>query len=95
MASGSRLYCSIICGIFIDFEVHLRNDRRPWRIDHAKIDWIGLVSGQSGLYKRAVEEYEANGGMDSGAPKKRKKFVAKPAKKTKKESSEEDEEESE
>lgn len=46
-------------------------------------------------YNKAVKEYEANGGTDTGAGKKRKSKAAKPAKKAKKKETSEEEEEEE
>lgn len=46
-------------------------------------------------YNKAVKEYEANGGTDTGAGKKRKNKGIKPAKKVKKKDSSEEEDESE
>lgn len=46
-------------------------------------------------YNKAVKEYEANGGTDTGAGKKRKSKGAKPAKKAKKKETSEEEEEEE
>lgn len=47
-------------------------------------------------YNKAVKEYEANGGTDTGAAKKRKgKPAAKPIKKTKKKDTSDEEEEDE
>ncbi|XP_034477373.1 high mobility group protein Z [Drosophila innubila] len=64
-----------------------------WRGLKDKTEWEQKAIKMKEEYNKAVKEYEANGGTDSGAPKKRKKVAAKPAKKVKKkESSEEDEE---
>ncbi|EDW00865.1 high mobility group protein Z [Drosophila grimshawi] len=64
-----------------------------WRGLKDKTEWEQKAIKMKEEYNKAVKEYEANGGTDSGAPKKRKKVAAKPAKKAKKkESSEEDEE---
>lgn len=81
-------------------------DKTVSRMQHAKAmanwqtylfsndqEWEQKAIKMKEEYNKAVKEYEANGGTDSGAPKKRKKVAAKPAKKAKKkESSEEDEE---
>ncbi|XP_022223019.1 high mobility group protein Z [Drosophila obscura] len=64
-----------------------------WRGLKDKTEWEQKAIKMKEEYNRLVKEYEANGGTDSGAPKKRKKMPVKPVKKIKKkESSEEDEE---
>ncbi|KAL7738245.1 hypothetical protein ACLKA6_006576 [Drosophila palustris] len=64
-----------------------------WRGLKDKTEWEQKAIKIKEEYNKAVKDYEANGGTDTGAPKKRKKVAAKPAKKVKKkESSEEDEE---
>lgn len=67
-----------------------------WRGMKDKSEWEQKAIKMKEEYNKAVKEYEANGGTDTGAGKKRKGKAAKPAKKAKKkESSEEEEEDSE
>ncbi|XP_037949112.1 high mobility group protein Z [Teleopsis dalmanni] len=65
-----------------------------WRAMKDKSEWEQKAIKMKEDYNKAVKEYEANGGTDTGAGKKRKSKGAKPVKKSKKkETSEEEEEE--
>jgi len=65
-----------------------------WRGMKDKTEWEQKAIKMKEEYNKAVKEYEANGGTDTGAAKKRKSKAVKPAKKAKKkDTSEEDEEE--
>lgn len=63
-----------------------------WRGMKDKSEWEAKAAKVKDEYAKAIKEYEANGGTDTGAGKKRGKQSKKPAKKSKKkEESEEDE----
>lgn len=66
-----------------------------WRAMKDKSEWEAKAARMKDEYTKAVKEYEANGGTDTGAGKKRKKSAAKPAKKAKKKDTSEEEEEDE
>uniref|UniRef100_D3TNQ3 High mobility group protein D n=1 Tax=Glossina morsitans morsitans TaxID=37546 RepID=D3TNQ3_GLOMM len=66
-----------------------------WRAIKDKTEWEQKAVKMKEEYNKAVKEYEANGGTDTGAGKKRKSKAAKPAKKAKKKETSEEEEEEE
>ncbi|XP_053966129.1 high mobility group protein Z [Anastrepha obliqua] len=67
-----------------------------WRAMKDKSEWEQKAIKMKEEYNKAVKEYEANGGTDTGAAKKRKgKPAAKPIKKTKKKDTSDEEEEEE
>jgi len=66
-----------------------------WRAMKDKTEWEQKAVEMKEQYNKAVKEYEANGGTDTGASKKRKSKGAKPAKKAKKKESSEEEEDDE
>ncbi|KAM7343601.1 HMG protein Z isoform 1-T2 [Cochliomyia hominivorax] len=66
-----------------------------WRAIKDKSEWEQKAIKMKEEYNKAVKEYEANGGTDTGAGKKRKSKGVKPAKKAKKKETSEEEEEEE
>ncbi|CAD7087878.1 unnamed protein product [Hermetia illucens] len=62
-----------------------------WRGMKDKSEWEAKAAKMKEEYTKAVKEYEANGGTDIGANKKRSKQSKKPAKKSKKKDESEDE----
>ncbi|XP_075167218.1 high mobility group protein Z-like [Haematobia irritans] len=73
-----------------------RRGGEMWRAIKDKTEWEQKALKMKEEYNKAVKEYEANGGTDTGAGKKRKsKGAAKPVKKAKKKDTSEEEEEEE
>lgn len=66
-----------------------------WRAMKDKSEWEQKAIKMKEEYNKAVKEYEANGGTDTGAGKKRKSKTVKPVKKAKKKETSEEEEEEE
>ncbi|KAI8122609.1 high mobility group protein Z [Lucilia cuprina] len=66
-----------------------------WRAIKDKTEWEQKAIKMKEEYNKAVKEYEANGGTDTGAGKKRKSKATKPVKKAKKKETSEEEEEEE
>ncbi|XP_055383414.1 high mobility group protein Z-like [Condylostylus longicornis] len=65
-----------------------------WRGMKDKTEWENKAAKMKDEYTKAIKEYEANGGTDTGA-RKRKNKKDKPAKKSKKKETSEEEEEEE